>query len=239
MEMLVVACDTQATARSLDTATDIEANVVSTEVTPLTDRSIPSSDENDVDENKETSGGCTGKVDKEKKRVGKGNHNHGEIWKPDKICYMMEHVKDHVYGKDEAHLIDWSEFKEKKFSSGPYANTTKASMRHMYNRTVTSAKCIFKKDKRGIYPSRCSKFGCGLIKKSHICLNVDGAEMDMHYKKAFHDISNGIIEDWIAQNPGKTPTFGECNDVLVRETQNTKHEVFAKNHTFGLHLWSI
>ena len=57
---------------------------------------------------------CNGKVEKEKKRVGKGNHNHGEIWKPDKICYMMEHVKDHVYGKDEAHLIDWSEFLKKR-----------------------------------------------------------------------------------------------------------------------------
>lgn len=246
METLVIACGMQApTARSLDTMPDV--HVVSSEGTPLSASDVADEnhvdgndvDENDVDGNKETSDGCSEKVVKEKKRVGKGNHNHGEIWKPDKICYMMEHVKDHVYEKNEAHLIDWSEFKEKKFSSGPYANTTKPSMRNMYMRTVTSAKCIFKKDKRGIYPSRCSKFGCGLIKKSHICLNVDGAEMDMHYKKAFHDISNGIIEDWIAQNPGKTPTFGECNDVLVRETQNTKHEVFGHKHMFRLHTWSI
>lgn len=245
METLVTACDMQATARSLDTATDMETHVVSTEGTLLTDRSIPSSDEDDVYENNETSGGCTGKVDKEKKRVGKGNHNHGEIWKPDKIRYLMVHVKDHVrnggHVKDGGHVnvIDWTVFKDAKFSSGPYANTTKASMRHMYTRTVTGAKCIFKKDKRGIYPSRCSKIGCGLIKKSHICLNYYGAEMTQHVKKLFHDTSNGIIEDWIAQNPGKTPTCGECNDVLVRETHNTKHEVFGKNHTFGLHLWSI
>ena len=67
METLVTACDMQATTRSLDTATDIEADVVSTEGTPLNDRSILSSDEDDVYENNETSGGCTGKVDKEKK----------------------------------------------------------------------------------------------------------------------------------------------------------------------------
>ena len=102
METLVTACDMQASTRSLNIVTGMETHVVSTEVTPLTDRSIPSSDENDVDENdvdgnKETSDGCSEKVVKEKKRVGKGNHNHGEIWKPDKICYMMEHVKDHVY----------------------------------------------------------------------------------------------------------------------------------------------
>ena len=179
-------------------------------------------------------------VVKEKKRVGKGNHNHGEIWKPDKICYMMEHVKDHVYEKDEAHLIDWSEFKEKKFSSGPYANTTKASMRNMYMRTVTSAKCIFKKDKRGIYPSRVAPssvvvssrsrtFSSTLMVRRWICTT----------RKRF--MISAMVSSKIGslKTQGRRPHLASAMALLVRETQNTKHEVFGHRHTFRLHTWSI
>lgn len=147
------------------------------------------------------------------KRVGKGKHNNGEIWHPEKMHFMLNNIPDYT-GADGK--IQWKALQKDKFTSGRFAGTGTASLRNCYKRIFDSAKIQFAKDARKCYNSRCSKIGCGLIKQSHFCLAPEAEDMTSHIKKRLHDESNRLIVEERAKNPGCLFTCAECNDFIVR-----------------------
>lgn len=61
----------------------------------------------------------------------------------------------------------------------------------------------------------------GLMKRSHICLNPNSVEMSKYDKRnPFTTLATvSSLETLLAQNPCKTLTCGECNNIVVRETR--------------------
>lgn len=161
------------------------------------------------------------------KRVGKGKHNNGVIWHPEKMHYMLDNVPPYT-GADGK--VQWKGLQKDLFADGRFAGTSIASLRNCHKRIFDSAKILFAKDERGCYNSRCSKIGCGLIKQSHFCLAPEAEDMTSYIKKKQHDESNRIIVEERAKNPDCLLTCAECNDFIVRvKNLDTKWHKYGKD----------
>ena len=82
---------------------------------------------------------------------------------------------------------------------------TEASLRNLYSRSCRAQKEYFS---IGTHPKRCCKFGCGLIKRSHLCLNEHGEEVSQHKRSKLHHEADALVE-FACYLTGKTLTVGE------------------------------
>ena len=155
-------------------------------------------------------------------RVGRGNHNNGVICTPDKLRKIIRLAREYTYnGK-----IHWKELAEDHFPGEVNV------IRNVFRRWLTAARLEFPNANTGTSISRCSKIGCGLLKRGHICLApLDAEDMKPHAKKRLHHESDAYLMK-LAQKQKRTLTFAEANDEIVR-----KNGLDATKHVFNAHMF--
>ena len=139
---------------------------------------------------------------------GQGGHNNsldGKIHSTETKAKLKRLIKTDPDLTNEHGLILWSKVRKH------FPQKTEASLRNLYSRSCRAQKEYFS---IGTHPKRCCKFGCGLIKRSHLCLNEHGEEVSQHKRSKLHHEADALVE-FACYLTGKTLTVGEANDYVA------------------------